>query len=139
VIRIAAAFAIAAVVSGCSPSVDSFSIHRFSASSYNEFPSLDRTVTNASAASRLYAEVRALRPREGTVFCADDRGIRHELSFFTRDARVLHGVIELGCGVIDLGAGDVRALDEHFVPDLLDALGLYTRGDDLWPTPIPRP
>lgn len=73
------------------------------------------------------------------MFCAIDFGVRHDLSFFMHGERVLHGVMDLGCGVIDLGAGDVRALDERFVPDLLDAIGLYTRGNDLWPTPIPRP
>ena len=138
-IRSAAAIAIAVVLTGCSPRVDSFSIHRFSSVSYNAFAPLDRTVTDVLVASRLYEEVRALRPQEGTVFCAIDFGVRHELSFFVHGQRVLHGVIELGCGVIDLGAGDVRALDEHFVPNLLDALGLYTRGNDLWPSPMPRP
>jgi hypothetical protein len=47
--------------------------------------------------------------------------------------------MELGCGEIDLGAGDVRALDEPFLSDLAGVLGLSTRGNDLWPTPIPRP
>jgi hypothetical protein len=45
----------------------------------------------------------------------------------------------MGCGTIDLGAGDVRAFDGHFEAELLGALGFYTRGHDLWPTPIPRP
>jgi hypothetical protein len=139
VIRVAAALAIAVALTGCTPSADSFSIHRFSVVAENQFPPLDQTVNDTATASRLYEEVRALRPQEGTVYCALDFGVRHELSFFMRGQRVLHGVMELGCGVIDFGAGDVRALDEHFVPDLLGALGLYTRGNELWPTPIPRP
>ena len=61
----------------------------------------DRTVTDVAAASRLYDDVRALRPSR----------------------RV----------------GNVRAFDDHFEADLLGALGLYTRGNDLWPTPLPRP
>jgi hypothetical protein len=127
------------LLSACAPTVDSFSVHRFSASAQNQFPPLDRTVTTAAVASRLYEEVRALKPRpDGTVFCALDFGVRYELSFFARGERVLHGVMEMGCGVIDLGAGDVRSVDETFQADLLDALGLYTRGNDLWPTPIPR-
>src|SRR5712691_8100472 len=98
------------LLTACAPTADSFSIHRFSTSAENEFPPLDRTVADAATASRLYEEVRALRPQEGTVFCALDFGVRHELSFFMRGQRILHGVMELGCGVIDLGAGDVRAL-----------------------------
>ena len=138
-IRAAAALSIAVVLTGCSPSIDSFSIHRFSASGDNKFPPLDRTVTDAATASRLYEEIRALRPQDGTVFCALDFGVRHELSFFAGRERVMHAVMEGSCHLIDLGAGDVRAFDDHFEADLLGALGLYTRGNDLWPTPIPRP
>jgi hypothetical protein len=132
------AVAVVLVLGACAPSPDSFSIHRFSSVAYNEFQPLDRTVSDPAVASRLYREIRALRPREGTVFCAMDFGVRHELSFFMGAERILHGVMDLGCGEIDLGAGDVRALDEHFVPDLLGALGMYTRSNELWPTPIPR-
>lgn len=139
-IRVATALAIALVLTGCSPSVDSFSIHRFSASTENGFPPLDRTLTEAGVASRLYEDIRALRPQpEGAYFCGLDFGIRYELSFFARGDRVLHGVLHGSCHLIDLGAGDVRAFDDHFEADLLGALGLYTRGNGLWPTPIPRP
>jgi hypothetical protein len=137
--RLLSAALVVQLLSACAPAADSVSIHRFSVVAENQFPPLDQTVNDPATASRLYEEVRALRPQEGTVFCALDFGVRHELSFFMRGQRVLHGVMELGCGVIDFGAGDVRALDEHFVPDLLGALGLYTRGNELWPTPIPRP
>ncbi len=139
-IRAAAALAIAVLLAGCSPSVDSFSIHRFSAEADKEFEPLDRTVTNTGVASRLYEDVRALRPQpEGTYFCGLDFGIRYELSFFAGRDRILHGVMQGSCHLIDLGAGDVRAFDDHFEADLLSALGYYTRGNDLWPTPIPRP
>ena len=139
-IRAAAALAIAVLLAGCSPSVDSFSIHRFSAEADKEFEPLDRTVTNTGVASRLYEDVRALRPQpEGTYFCGLDFGIRYELSFFAGRDRILHGVVQGSCHLIDLGAGDVRAFDDHFEADLLSALGYYTRGNDLWPTPIPRP
>jgi len=140
VIRAAAALAIAVLLAGCNPSVDSFSIHRFSAEADKEFEPLDRTVTNTGVASRLYEDVRALRPQpEGTYFCGLDFGIRYELSFFAGRDRILHGVMQGSCHLIDLGAGDVRAFDDHFEADLLSALGYYTRGNDLWPTPIPRP
>ncbi len=139
-IRAAAALSIAVVLTGCSPSIDSFSIHRFSASTENEFAPLDRTVSDAAIASRLYQDIRALRPQpEGTYFCGLDFGIRYELSFFAGRERVMHAVMEGSCHLIDLGAGDVRAFDDHFETDLLGALGLYTRGNDLWPTPMPRP
>ena len=139
-IRAAAALAIAVLLAGCNPSVDSFSIHRFSAEADKEFEPLDRTVTNTGVASRLYEDVRALRPQpEGTYFCGLDFGIRYELSFFAGRDRILHGVMQGSCHLIDLGAGDVRAFDDHFEADLLSALGYYTRGNDLWPTPIPRP
>lgn len=140
-IRVAATLAIAVVLTGCSPSVDSFSIHRFSAATENEFTLLDRTVTDAALASRLYQEVRALKPQPSdvTVFCGLDLGIRYELSFFAGGGRVLHGLVQGSCHVLDLGAGDLRVFDDGFEADLLGALGLYTRGNDLWPTPIPRP
>jgi hypothetical protein len=140
VIRVAAALAIVAVLAGCGSSADSFSIRRFSSVPYQAFPSLDRTVTDAGAASRLYHDIRALRPQpDGTYFCGIDFGIRYELSFFAGGNRILHGVMHGSCHVLDLGAGDVRAFDDRFEADLLGALGFYTRGNDLWPTPIPRP
>jgi hypothetical protein len=140
VTRAAAALAIAILLAGCSPAVDSFSIHRFSASPDNEFPVLDRTISDAAVASRIYQDIRTLRPQpEGNYFCGLDFGIRYDLSFFGRGERVMHGVIQGSCRLIDLGAGDVRAFDERFEADLLGALGLYTRGNDLWPTPVPRP
>jgi len=141
VIRVAAALAIAVVLAGCSPSVDSFAIHRFSSLSYTAFPPLDRTVTDAAIASHLYDHVRALRPYEenGAVFCAIDSGARHELSFYAHGERVLHGVMQMGCHLVDLGAGDRRTFDDTFEAELLGAIGLYTRGNGLWPTPIPRP
>jgi len=139
VTRIAAALAIAVVLTGCSPGVDSFSIRRFSAAQ-NEFPPLDRTVADAPLASRLYEDVRGLKPQaDGNYFCGLDFGIRYELSFFAGGARVLHGVMHGSCHLIDLGAGDVRVFDDHFEADLLGALGFYTRGNDLWPTPLPAP
>lgn len=140
-IRVAATLAIAVVLGGCSPGVDAFSIHRFSAAALNEFTPLDRTVTDATVASRLYQEVRALRPEptDVTVFCGLDFGIRYQLSFFAGGGRVLHGVMQGSCRVLDLGAGDLRIFNDKFEADLLGALGLYTRGNDLWPTPIPRP
>ena len=134
------AVALVLVLPACATTADSFSIYRFSTSADNEFLPLDRTVTDAAVASRLYEEVRALRPQatEGTVFCGLDFGVRHELSFFARGDRILHSVMQMGCHVIDLGAGDVRNFDDRLEADLLGALGLYTRGNDLWPTPIPR-
>ena len=139
-IRVAATLAIAVVLTGCSPSVDSFSIHRFSADSDNAFPPFDRTVTDAAVASRLYQDIRSLRPQpDGNYFCGLDFGIRYELSFFARGDRVLHGVMQGSCHLIDLVAGDMRVFDDRFEADLLSALGLYTRGADLWPTPLPRP
>jgi hypothetical protein len=141
VIRVAATFAIAVVLTGCSPSVDSFSIHRFSSVPYNTFSPLDRTVTDAAIASHLYEHVRALHPYEenGTVFCALDSGARHELSVYSHGRRVLDAVMEMGCHLVDLGAGDRRTFDDTFEAELLGAIGLYTRGKGLWPTPIPRP
>jgi hypothetical protein len=140
VIRVAAAIAIAIVLTGCGPSADSFSIHRFGAENDKEFPPLDRMVTDPAVASRVYEDIRALRPQpEGNYFCNLDFGIRYELSFFAQGQRILHGVMQGSCHLIDLGAGDVRAFDDHFEADLLGALGFYTRGNDLWPTPLPRP
>jgi len=140
VIRAVATLAIAVVLTGCSRSVDSFSIHRFwiDVGNHSEFTPLDRTVRDPAIASRLYEEIRALRPETGTRFCAIDFGVRHELSFFSEGTRVLHGIMEMGCGTIDLGAGDVRMLDDRIESELLGALGFYTRGNDLWPTPIPH-
>ena len=134
------AVALVVLVPACAPAAVSFSIRRFSASADTAFPPLDRTVTDAEVASRLFEDVRALRPQpEGNYFCGIDFGIRYELSFFAGRERVMHAVMAGSCHVIDLGAGDVRAFDDRFEADLLGALGLYTRGNDLWPTPMPRP
>ena len=77
-IRVAATLAIAVVLTGCNPGVDSFSIHRFSASTENEFEALDRTVTDATLASRLYQDIRELRPQPaGTYFCGLDFSFRN--------------------------------------------------------------
>ena len=139
-IRVAATIAVVVLLAGCGSSADSFSIRRFSSVAYQTFPSLDRTVTDARAASRLYQDIRALRPQpDGTHFCGIDFGIRYELSFFAGGNGILHGVMHGSCHLLDLGAGDVRAFDDRFEGDLLNALGFYTRGNDLWPTPIPRP
>ena len=136
-----AVFAIALLVTGCGPSVDSFSVHRYAIDIGNQwtFPPLDRTVTDPAVATQLYKDIRALPADSATHFCAIDFGVRHELSFFAGETRVLHGVMEMGCHTIDLGAGDRRAFDDRIEAELLGALGLYTRGNDLWPTPIPRP
>jgi hypothetical protein len=134
------AIALVVLLPACGPRADSFSVHRFSASAETRFPPLDRTVTDAGIASRLYEDVRALRPQpEGTYFCGVDFGIRYELSFFSGRDRILHGVMHGSCRLLDFGAGDVRAFDDHFEASLLGALGFYTRGNDLWPTPIPGP
>jgi hypothetical protein len=139
VIRIAAALAIGLALSACGPTADSVSIHRFSAAAQNEFAPLDRTVTDPAVASRVYREIRALPQRSLQAFCPIDFGARHELSVYAGGERILHGVIQMSCHVLDLGAGDMRTFDEHFEAGLLDAFGLYTRGADLWPTPLPRP
>ena len=134
------AVALVVLVTACAPAADSFSIRRYSASADTAFPPLDRTVTDAGVASRLYEDIRALHPQpEGNYFCGIDFGIRYDLSFFAGRERVMHAVMAGSCHVIDLGAGDVRAFDDRFEADLLGALGLYTRGNDLWPTPMPRP
>jgi hypothetical protein len=134
------AVALVVVLPACAPTADSFSIHRFSTSADNEFPPLDRTVADAGVASRVYEDIRALRPQpEGTYFCGLDFGIRYELSFFAGRDRILHAIMQGSCHLLDLGGGDVRAFDDRFEADLLGALGFYTRGNDLWPTPIPRP
>jgi hypothetical protein len=98
-------------------------------------------VADAGVASRLYEDIRALRPRpEGNFYsCNLDHGIGYELSFFAGGARILHRVMQGSCHVLDLGAGDLRNFDDRFDAPLLGAPGFYTRGNDLWPTPIPRP
>ena len=70
--RLAAALAIAVVLTGCSPSVDSFSVHRYAIEIGNhwEFPPLDRTVNDAAIATQLYHDIRALRPDTATHGCA---------------------------------------------------------------------
>ena len=140
-IRVAAALGIAVVLTGCNLSVDSFSIHRYAIEigSHWEFPPLDRTVNDPAIAAQLYHDIRALLPDTATHGCAIDFGVRHELSFFASGTRVMHAVMDMGCHTIDLGAGDRRASDDHIETELLGALGLYTRGSGLWPTPIPRP
>lgn len=130
-----------AAVTACSPTADSFSVRRFGAYGA-EFPPLERTVTDAAAAAHLYARVRSLPrdpgpPPDGFVSCPMDLGLRYEITFFARGERLLHGVLTRGCGGLDLGAGDHRIIDDSFWAELAGDLGYYTRGNDLFPTPIP--
>ena len=138
-IRVALALALALPIAACAPSVDTLSVHRFSVTAENEFAPLDRTVTDPAVVSTLYDEIRGMPPQSVQSFCPIDFGARHELSFYTHGDRVLHAVMQMSCHVLDLGAGDRRNFDDRFEAHLLGALGLYTRGNDLWPTPIPRP
>ena len=137
--RVVLALALAMPIAACAPSVDTLSVHRFSVAAENQFMPLDRTVNDAAVVSALYDEIRAMPPQSMQSFCPIDFGVRHELSFYVHGDRVLHGVMEMSCYVLDLGAGDRRQFDDRFPAHLLGALGLYTRGNELWPTPIPRP
>jgi hypothetical protein len=133
-------FLTAIVFGACAPTPDAYTIHRFSVDASNEFPPLDRTVDNPVAAARLYTKALALPrdPLPGGRFCNLDLGLRYELTFFSGGTRLLHGILTRGCGGLDLGVGDHRVIDESFWAELAGDLGFYTRGNDLFPTPLPR-
>ena len=84
------AIALVVLLPACGPRADSFSVHRFSASAETRFPPLDRTVTDAGIASRLYEDVRGakqmgMRTVQAFWFRADDdeRGIEPDFEAFT--------------------------------------------------------
>jgi len=129
-------------ISACAPNVDAFSIRRFGVYGA-EFPALERTVSDTSAATHLYAKIRSLPRDPGPgpnvfVSCPLDLGLRYEIAFFSLGHPLMRGVLTRGCGGLDLGAGDHRLLDESFWAELAGDLGYYTRGNDLFPTPLPQ-
>ena len=152
-------------VTGCGSTPDSFTIRRYVVDYGNSwtFPPLDRTVTDPAVVSQIYSKLLSL-PRDGgsatkeaayaadgegwpegylpperPVFgCPMDFGIRYDLRFFRQGEPGLHAVLALACPSVDLGAGDHRVADESFWAQLAGALGFYTRGHDLFPTPLLR-
>ena len=101
----------------------------------NEFEPLDRTVTDAAAAAQLLATIDALPTARADVFCAAGFGLRYRLEFAAIPLPRTIIVEGDGCRLAHLGPLDVRETTEAFWAQLASALGLYTRGNDLFPLP----
>jgi hypothetical protein len=136
---IARILAIVLSASACGPIMqppDSLRIIRESAVAGNVFPPLDRTIAGR-AAEDLWTELMALPPKTVDRFCANDSGTRYRLSF--NSSPTLKALLEAGgCRYAYLTPTDVRETTEDFWAHLAGALGFYTRGNDLFPTPMPR-
>lgn len=136
---IARALAIVLLVTACGPIMapaDRLRIVRESTMPENAFPPLDRTIEGADAAS-LPRELLALPPKTVDKFCPNDSGMRYRLSFSGNPA--LTAVLEGGgCRYAYLSTFDIRETNDIVWAHLAGALGFYTRGNDLFPTPMPR-
>ncbi len=131
-----AAIALWACVPLVEPVPDGAQIVRESVVAGNEFPPLDRTIGPTDAAA-LRSEILALPPKTVEKFCPNDSGMRYRLVF--SGPRSLTVVLEAGgCRYAFLSPLDVRETTEQFWAHLAGALGFYTRGYDLYPTPLPR-
>lgn len=79
----------------------------------------------------------ALRPQlPGDYFCPISFGLRYRLTFDAGPKATRVVILEGGgCRVAHLDALTERATTESFWAELAGALGLYTRGNDLFPLP----
>jgi len=136
---IRALVALVVVLGACAPPpADELAVERVNTLPLNTFPPFSARVTEATIVQGLASKIRSLPPARLDVWCPFDWGLKYDLDFRHQGTRLLHGVVDAGgCRTLSLGAGDVRQTDESFWATLAGALNLYTRGSDLFPTPIP--
>jgi hypothetical protein len=127
----------AALLVACSHAPTTLRVERFVESSANaaQFEAFDRTISDAALVSEIKDDLFDLPAAEQDVFCPIAWGLRYRLTFSgwmgTSTVAVLEGD---GCRFAHLGL-EVRATNESFWAKLAGALGLYTRGNDLFPLP----
>jgi hypothetical protein len=122
----------------CAPQPQTLHLQRFTeGSAISRFEPLDRTITDPAVVRQLYDAVSALPPKPpGDYFCPISFGLRHRLTFDAGPKATRVAILEGdGCRVAHLDAFTQRATTESFWAELAGALGLHTRGDDLFPLP----
>ncbi len=132
-----AALAVAVTVA-CAPEPQTLHVQRFTENSaVSRFEPLDRTITDPAVVRQLYDAVLALPPKPpGNYFCPISFGLRYRLTFAAGPKATRVVILEGdGCRVAHLDALAERATTESFWAELSGALGLYTRGNDLFPLP----
>ena len=127
--------ALAALVVACVPAQQTLRVSRFTVmAGINDFDAFDRTIADETSVRELSAAIDALPPARANTFCPIAFGLRYSLDFKGATTRTV--VVEGdGCRLAHLSPTDVRATNEAFWAQLAGALGLYTRGNDLFPLP----
>jgi hypothetical protein len=136
--RVVLAFLAVALAVACEAQPQSLRVQRFTdASAVSRFEPLDRTITDPAVVHELYDAVWALRPKPpGDYFCPISFGLRYRLTFAAGPKATREVILEGdGCRVAHLDASTERATTESFWAELAGALGLSTRGNDLFPLP----
>ncbi len=126
------------VTAACLPSDRTLHVERFVESGDpSHFDPFDRTITDAAMVGRIEDALLALNPvRSGERFCPISWGLRYRLTFTRPLGLTRTAVLEAdGCREAHLGPFDRRETTESFWALLADGLGLYTRGNDLFPLP----
>jgi hypothetical protein len=122
----------------CAPADRTLHVERFvEGSDPTRFDPFDRTITDAAMVARVEEALLALRPITGPErFCPISWGLRYRLTFTKPLGLTRTAIIEAdGCREAHLDPLDRRETTESFWALLADGLGLYTRGNDLFPLP----
>ena len=126
------------LVAGAPPAM-SLRVQRFAVDPpTSHFAPFDRTITDAAAVRELEQMLRALPPAFiGERFCGIGGGLRYRLTFTGTPTTSSVAIIEGdGCREAHLGPFERRSTTDSFWAALAGALGLYTRGNDLFPLPL---
>jgi hypothetical protein len=127
------------MLSACAPPVTSLRVQRFAADpAASHFEPFDRTITDASAVNELAQQLRTLPPAfAGDRFCGMGGGLRYRLTVAgTPKTSFVANVEGDGCREAHLGPFERRSTTDSFWATLAGALGLDTRGHDLFPLPL---
>jgi hypothetical protein len=140
---IRAALTVVAVViaTACAPAPDTLRVERvLEDGAVGRFDPFDRTATDAAMVRELHDALLALPAAPlgvNSTFCPISWGLGYRLTFARTGTTTRVAVLEAdGCRYAHLGPTDRRATTESFWARLAGALGLYTRGSDLFPLPI---
>jgi hypothetical protein len=126
------------MTAACAPSDQTLHIERFVESGDpSRFDPFDRTITDAAMVGGIEDALLALHPlRSGDRFCPISWGLRYRLTFTKPFGLTRTAILEAdGCREAHLDALDRRETTESFWALLAEGLGLYTRGNDLFPLP----
>ncbi len=122
----------------CAPAGRTLHVERFvEGGDASRFDPFDRTITDAAMVRRIEDALLALRPITGPErFCPISWGLRYRLTFAKPLGLARTAIVEAdGCREAHLDPLDRRDTTESFWALLADGLGLYTRGNDLFPLP----